>query len=204
MTAIQINISVTDIATFSQYFEDQDVRIKGTFEKPLFHLADVARKIEDDNHTRVTKDYDETLIVKEGVTSPKYLTELGLYEYLLTSSRPQAVEFRRMVSRVLIQVKEQLINKVSLYEKIANTINSYDKDNSTLIESVEYGIAKHILKYPECAKYLSNISREDMEELKTWAKIDDQCVSSAIFRLVIKVAPSWKPAKVSYKIPDWM
>lgn len=205
MTSVTVNLTPTDIETFTQYFKDQDIAIKGTFEKPLFKLTDVAKKIDDtDNYKSKTKDYDNTLLIKEisvGGKETKYLTEYGLYEYLLTSTRPKANEFRCMVKRILIQMKEQLIDNNEFYKKLVSSLCEFDEDNITPDIRVDRAIAKFIKDYPTSLRHVVNLTQEDKNKLKQLSEIGDSCIHSGIFNLIL---PKWTPPKVSYKLPDWM
>lgn len=122
--------TVTITANFSslvEYFQSNDIRIIGTVDEPLFHLNDVAKKIGDDNARRSTKDFDAKLRVQQKFDDSTqtrdvyFLTEVGLYRYLMKSSRSEAAPFVEMVCDVLVKIRKQVVDDLKLKHKILLT-----------------------------------------------------------------------------------
>lgn len=100
MATLAVNITPTDIETFTQYFKNQDVRIAGTFEDPLFHMRDVTLKIGDehnydrhipDNIVKIIEVPTEHLTQIENIikclakSSDEYRTYINLHELIATN-----------------------------------------------------------------------------------------------------------------------
>jgi prophage antirepressor-like protein len=85
----------------SQLFLDSKIRVLGSVNQPLFCAADVGQHIGDKHVRRVIKDYDEKYRRTEAIKDPSgrtqptiFLTEKGLYRYLLQSRRKEAEAFQ--------------------------------------------------------------------------------------------------------------
>ena len=84
--------------------------------EPIFKLGDVAKYVGDQKPDRTTSDFDGEMktIVKyhDGKQSRKaaFLTEDGLYEYMMVCKYPKGKEFRRMVRRILKQIREKVVS----------------------------------------------------------------------------------------------
>jgi prophage antirepressor-like protein len=118
-------ITIThDFTSLIEYFVSKDIRITGSVNNPLFCLIDVAKHIDDVNYNRTCEKYDESLKKNIDYNTGKkiqnmgFLTEYGLYEYLLTSPRPKAKEFRRMVFEILKQIRKKVVDSVKLQYKL--------------------------------------------------------------------------------------
>jgi prophage antirepressor-like protein len=123
--------TVTITANFSslvEYFQSDNIRIIGTVDEPLFHMTDVAEHIGDTaNVHRTTKEFDETLKVKaefnDGIQNRNacFLTEDGLYEYLMIAPGKESYKFRIMVRNILKQIRKQVVDEVRLKYKLLLT-----------------------------------------------------------------------------------
>lgn len=205
MAAVTVNLTPIDIETFTQYFKDQDIQIAGTFDKPLFKLADVAKKIDDIHYYgKATISYGEKWMIHIGKAKIKYLTEDGLYEYLFTSNKAKAVEFRDLVRNILRQIRTQLIDEVEFHKRLTTSMCMFDDDKINDDVRVDRAIAKFINEYPNSSKYMMQITTEDRDNLKDATKVGEQYLRSSIYKLVLKMDPKWSPPKVQYKLPDWM
>ena len=86
--------------------------IYGTKEEPLFKAKDVAEWIGHSNITRMTESIDEEerclLLVNTlgGVQECLMLTEDGLYEVLMQSTKPIAKKFKKEVKKILKQIRQ--------------------------------------------------------------------------------------------------
>jgi len=113
-------MNIVEIATNFKPLQDlfTSVFIQGTTDDPLFKLADVAKYIGDDKPNRKTSHFDSSLKIStqyHDQTQTRYadfLTEQGLYEYIMLSKTPKAKEFKDMIIDILKQVRKQVITKL--------------------------------------------------------------------------------------------
>lgn len=210
MTDIKVNLTPIDIDTLTQYFKDKDVKIRGTITEPLFRAIDIAKKIKDgDNYTR-TVSLEYIVKIKEGNKDVNYITEYGLYEYLLKSTKDEAIVFQKVVYNILVQVRRQIVSVGELHARLLDSMCSFDEGYISNDTRVDRGIAKYIKEFPTHMPYILKITEDDRNELKSLAEVGDQCIRSGIYNLVAKMNPDTKPAKTQkkkiaqYKLPDWM
>lgn len=90
-----------------------EIRTAGTSEQPLFCLADVCRALDIKNSRDVRSRLDEGDVVTtdtptvSGVQSMTYVNEVGLYEAIFISRKPEARAFRKWVtSEVLPSIRK--------------------------------------------------------------------------------------------------
>lgn len=90
-----------------------EIRTAGTSDQPLFCLADVCRALDIDNNRNVRSRLDEEdvhtmdTLTEGGVQSMTYVTEVGLYEAIFISRKPEARAFRKWVtSEVLPSIRK--------------------------------------------------------------------------------------------------
>ena len=90
---------------------EQDFKIYGDFDNPLFLAKDVAKWIEHSDVSTMLRSVDEdekvTNIVRTlgGNQKAWFLTESGLYEVLMLSRKPIAKDFKKEVKRILHEVR---------------------------------------------------------------------------------------------------
>jgi len=129
-TSVEVDATRTPLIAI---FEEKSIRILGTVEDPLFSAADVAAHIGNSHdYTRVVSKYAsgeyiqkiEGGPIKKGERATAwYLTEAGLYKYLLRAKGEKAEEFQRYVYKLLkglraqcvaaaLEVKEQRIREL--------------------------------------------------------------------------------------------
>ncbi len=101
---------------------EKKVRTCGTMSSPLFCAKDVADYIEDAHYRRTlthyTSDYKTSVLAPDAIGRQQlqlFLTERGLYKYLLQSSRPKAKAFQDFVFDVLVEMRQSVQN-VLLFE----------------------------------------------------------------------------------------
>ncbi len=132
--------TVEDPATnpLVELFWDKQIRILGTVKEPYFCAADVAKYIKDANYTRNLKNYAvsateqtgayiitiETKNARGRVDQMLYLTENGLYRYLMRSGLEKALEFQTYVYTIIKAERERVIDSVQLALKIERTRSS--------------------------------------------------------------------------------
>ena len=101
-----------------QSFLDKRIRVFGTPEDPLFLARDVAEWIEHKDVTTMLRAVDNDEKIK--ITNPPlnertllkpnqeywFLTEDGLYEFLMQSRKPKAKEFKKEVKKILKSIRK--------------------------------------------------------------------------------------------------
>ncbi|HEM4763734.1 TPA: hypothetical protein U1062_000741 [Streptococcus suis] len=106
-------------------FHGHPLDVYGDFENPLFMAREVAemieytktsqgyydvqamlRKVDDDEKVKCTPLEGTTKNFRSGQTM-WFLTEYGLYEVLMRSSKPKAKEFRKAVKQILKEIRTQ-------------------------------------------------------------------------------------------------
>jgi hypothetical protein len=142
----------TDAVAFNpmtRIFWDKHIRILGTVKDPLFCAKDIATHIGDAHYVRTlrsyktdataaTGDYICTIAACDGrglSRNTLYLTENGLYRYLLRSDLPKAIEFQSYVYKLLKAERERIIDRAILALKIEKTRSAElqtDKDRAVL------------------------------------------------------------------------
>lgn len=120
------------MATFAEnplvaLFAAKSINVLGTVAEPLFRAIDVAQYVHDEHYNRVIRKYGPKLKIKirqqSAVTQVTvvYLTELGLYQYLLQSRRPAVKAFQEFVYDALVAVRKSVIDAAQLEAKIAHS-----------------------------------------------------------------------------------
>ena len=115
-------------------FIDKKIRVIGTVKHPLFCGVDVGDHLGDHNYniklkayvsseTTETGSYIVTKLVTDKMGRSRetlYLTENGLYRYLMRSNTTKAAEFQAYVYGVLQKERERVVDAVQLALKISN------------------------------------------------------------------------------------
>lgn len=116
---------------------DQNFKIYGTQEEPLFSAKDVARWIEHTQPSRIVNMVDEdekAMHIVHTLGGPQqtwYLTESGMYEVLMQSRKPIAKKFKKQVKQVLKDIR-----KHGMYAT-PQTVESMLSDPDTAIQLLE-------------------------------------------------------------------
>jgi prophage antirepressor-like protein len=119
----------------TQIFWDKHIRILGTVTDPLFCAKDIAAHIGDVNYVRTLRGYKADATEATGAyictiisldarglsRNTLYLTEKGLYRYLLRSDLPKAIEFQSYVYDLLKAERKRIIDSTLLALKIERT-----------------------------------------------------------------------------------
>lgn len=146
-------------------FFDSGITIKGNINRLLFKLKDVAAMI------GVTR-YDDAgkAMMEEGLaefepgstnnTPPVYLTEMGMYLYLLRSKSPEAAPFVNWAMSTLIAARKKEIDAAKIALEIANnkiegltTYSTFAKEKLVDVRT-ELGAAKLIIKHCPTTEYV--------------------------------------------------
>ena len=136
-------------------------KVYGDFENPLFVAKDIAEWIEYDkssvNKLLANIDENEKLIGKifraGQIRDVKMVTEEGLYEVLMQSTKPIAKSFKKEVKKIL---KEIRINGGYIHTNI-------DDDESTIMAKALLIANKTIEKHKEKIKNLQNENEKKQE-----------------------------------------
>jgi len=118
-----------------EIFQADGIRILGTAKRPTFCAKDVAAYIGDANYVRTLRSYGADATEETGTyictiathdTSGRpcnmlYLTENGLYRYLLRSDLPKATKFQSYAYGILRSERERVVDSVMLALKIEKT-----------------------------------------------------------------------------------
>jgi prophage antirepressor-like protein len=116
-------------------FRSDGIRILGSVKRPGFCAKDIADHIGDTSYLRALKNYESAATEETGIyvyTVPSYdtagrprdmvyLTEKGLYRYLLRSDLPKAMKFQSYVYDVLQAERERVVDSTELALKIERT-----------------------------------------------------------------------------------
>lgn len=120
-----------EITPLMKLFQERKIRIRGTLEKLLICGADVGCHIGDKNYDRQIKKYAPgkyvEIVMSVGTNGRRcqmlYLTEAGLYKYLLQSKREEAEEFQDFVFDILTAERKKTVDSIQLALKISQTEN---------------------------------------------------------------------------------
>lgn len=136
--AVEATEAKTQMTPLVAIFEEKSIRILGTVEDPLFSVADVAAYIDDThNCARVICKYaigEYKQRVNDGPAlggrpSLWYLTEAGLYKYLLQAKGEKAEEFQRFVYKLLKGERKRTVDSLRLAIKIGQAKLSEVRQN---------------------------------------------------------------------------
>lgn len=136
---------------------EKNFRVYGDFENPLFLAKDVAEWIDySKNSNRAynissmlkTVDEDEKLVSKILISGQNremwFVTEDGLYEVLMQSTKPIAKEWKKKVKEILKEIRktgtytkpltpaEQLLAQAQLMVDMENRLNTIEKNTARL------------------------------------------------------------------------
>lgn len=121
-----------EITPLVAMFRERGIRIFGTVEDPLFSALDVATHIGDAvNYIKIVNKYTpgeytqkiEATNARGEKRLTLFLTEPGLYKYLLQAKGPIAEEFQRFVYGVLKAERKRTVNEVWLALRISQSKN---------------------------------------------------------------------------------
>ena len=134
----------------------KQLRIYGDFENPLFLAKDVAEWIEHSNVTKMLNGIDKTekIVIKipsnnllvglQSNTEYTFLTEEGLYEVLMQSTKPIAKKFKKKVKEILKDVRkygmyatDELLGNPDLIIKMATRLKEEKAKNKELEDKMK-------------------------------------------------------------------
>jgi prophage antirepressor-like protein len=128
------------ISPLIKLFTDYKIRTRGSLNYPLFNGHDVAKTLNDEkNFARATSSYTDKYkiyITVEGHQRPTpYLTEKGIYKYLLQSNRPEAENFHEYIFDLLIEQRLSEFSDMRLKYKIIKHKNNWDLGSTDQFEN---------------------------------------------------------------------
>ncbi len=157
----------TPITPLVALFQAKGIRILGTVDEPIFCATDVAKHIEDTNSERVFEDMPEyyacweTLPNTLGIArKTRFLTEIGLYRYLLQSRKKLAEPFQKFTYDLLTAERKRTVDEVKLALKI---------EQSQCVELKREAATTFILARAEKVGHYdftraANIARDELKE----------------------------------------
>lgn len=138
MSAQSATVNLDNKDLFITYFKEQNIRVIGDPLKPLFAAVDIGARIGDDKISRKLKTYTDKYHTRNRYTDKlgrsvemSFLTERGLYKYLLQSTRPEAEAFQDWVYDRLCEIRLQIVDTAALETKIAQ-----DREKLAVAEKV--------------------------------------------------------------------
>jgi len=153
-----------------EIFEEKKIRIIGTVEEPLFCAADVAVHIRDINGDRIFREqtpgvyvhWDNTDDGKGRKQLTRFLTEPGLYRYLLQTNLKRAEAFQEYTYELLTEERKRTVDSIELATKIEQTkIEELKraKRTASILQAKEQEELAHCL-------YVANSAREKLKETR--------------------------------------
>lgn len=126
---------------------EKSIKVAGDIHSPLFCLTDVARYLGDQNRSKSVADIDEMhkhLITTEsngGHQSTIFLTEFGLYQYLIGSNKPKAKKFKEWICNLFIAIRREMymdaFNNREFRPKADYVMKTYDNEIVTLKKEIQ-------------------------------------------------------------------
>jgi prophage antirepressor-like protein len=141
----------------SKKFQDLNVTVYGTYDKPLFKAKDIGNLLGIKNIRESIKNFNEKqkgVILTDtpgGSQEVIMLTEHGLHELLFISRKPIAKTFRGWVSDIIVEIRKTGEYKINKETKMLATndyiVDQFDKKSIAYIgiveENEDYTIAKY-------------------------------------------------------------
>jgi prophage antirepressor-like protein len=137
-------IGADPITPLAALFQERGIRIMGTVDEPTFVATDVAKHIEDVNNSRTfrKKMTDEYIQMGPACNSRgeirivHFLTEAGIYRYLLQSKKPLAEEFQLFTYDLLTKERKRTVDGARLALKIEKTKREALQRENAVISAV--------------------------------------------------------------------
>jgi len=135
-----------DLTPLVALFQARNVRILGTVEDPLFCAFDVATYIGDvDHYMRTLRKFTSEYVQKIEITNARgekrpfsFLTEDGVYKYLMQAKGEKAEEFQHFVFKLLKIERRKTVDSIRLALKIARSQTQFlQREKESLIRNEE-------------------------------------------------------------------
>ena len=118
--------TLSTLDTYTLIFGEDRVEIRGTPNDLLFNSRDIARNINDlhnyDKKLKLLKPKDIIKMTSKDIigrnVDTTYLTEIGMYRYLMQSKRPEAEEFQYSIYEKMVEMRKQVISDEQLKIRI--------------------------------------------------------------------------------------
>ena len=108
---------------YSTEFKGVMINIFGTICVPLFKVYEIKEILKIDGIEELIKDFDETLKVTRN--DEEMLTEHGIYEILFMLNDDVGKEFRKLITRIL---REMRIKEIQKCKHVINTLKTMDQN----------------------------------------------------------------------------
>lgn len=123
------------------------IRILGTVDDPIFCALDVAKYIKDGNYKHIFLEYDQEkyfrwVMLQDSAgrrQRTRFLTEAGLYKYLLQSRRKEAEEFQCFTYDLLKAERKRTVDNAQIALKIAQTERDEAKKEIATVKAMHRG-----------------------------------------------------------------
>ncbi len=165
-----------DGSILEQLFFNNDIRVYGTVDEPLFMMAHLATQLKDSNYLRTLKTLTEhkhyiycknntnDLKKTQGGRDPILLTESGVYVYLVRCELPAAEPFVDWVVSKLKEIRKKEIDDARLREKIAGDYSKLMLEKITRIRE-DISSAKLIIKHSPVTTYKRELHHSENDIL---------------------------------------
>jgi prophage antirepressor-like protein len=117
-----------EITPLVKLFQERAIRVRGTIEQLRICGADVGAHIGDKHYNRIIANYADKYLERISSVGTNgrpckmlYLTEAGLYKYLLQSKGEEAEEFQDFVFDLLTAERKRTVDSIQLALKISQT-----------------------------------------------------------------------------------
>jgi hypothetical protein len=135
-------------------FEQNNITIYGTFDKPLFKANDIGELLEMVNIKESIKDFTDKQKLGVSLTDPHgrvqittMLTEQGLYKVILRSRKPIAVKFQDWVCEVIEEIRKTGEYKSKIKKSNELFIQQYNGKSVNYLANVQEKDGYIIKKY---------------------------------------------------------
>jgi len=155
---------------FKEFFEQKQIRVVGSVYKPLFHSTDVAQYIHDKQSAKIFRDqiperYIRWVLLVDGlgrIQNTRFLTETGLYRYLLQTECKKADNFQKYTYALLQTHRKQIVSDFRLAIKIQKERGEQLKTARAAARKVHKVVR---IEYNRCIT-AANESRDKLRESK--------------------------------------
>jgi prophage antirepressor-like protein len=151
-------------------FEARGVRIAGSVSEPLFCATDTAKYIDDGNSDRIFRDKTPDVYIRWGPLrdaqgqprTTRFLTEAGLYRYLLRSKLEKAEPFQEFTYALLTAERKRTVDSARLALKIEQT----KAEELRRQKAASRKIRRRERKQLNSCMQIANETRESLQKVK--------------------------------------
>lgn len=172
---------------------NQNFKIYGTQEEPMFLAKDVADWIEHSQTSKMLQSIDEdekltgTLFLSGQKREMWFLTEAGMYEVLMQSRKPIAKQFKKKVKEILKELRlkghyELPKDPMEIMRLQFEALDQTNKKVDTIEKDVTYLKDEVKLDAGEYNFIAKHVRRNVMEIIQRFGFADTQEVKQALFK----------------------